>query len=410
MHLSNGFCDIFSKSSAELRARLELKVRESKLWRTGFLHEPERTLNIEHAPMFSLADCFGPRTKNKFGIKMKDETCMKLSLACIVAESAYVFYESLWFSEPWSSQNVQFARRRKLDEQPGAEVWVVEPYLSVTFAHDPSYGQEDVQDDEWHRYPRIRALGIMLLEIGLGAKLPVSYQRRALDRRSNLREEWGCAWNLANDLLKTSPKKFDYPEYWKAVQLCLTPNEWNRITSMEERRKVLFQKVVTPLKTMTRGMGHRDFNKVHKLDMTGNLEQSLTKRTVEVADVDTTRMSPPGESSTTKAFSWLRNLISIDKQLCGARPDPYNARRIRIAILDTGFDDQSSRFSLPQVRDRICKCWPSFEEAGKDLDGHGTHLIGLITMLAPHVDIYIARIAKSSEEFDQAFDNIARVC
>jgi len=73
-------------------------------------------------------------------------------------------------------------------------------------------------------------------------------------------------------------------------------------------------------------------------------------------------------------------------------------QRIKIAVLDTGYDS-SSNFFKDEIRPpRIT--WKDFHndsEVAQDEDGHGTQVLSLVMKVAPAADIYVVRVAKSSD-------------
>ncbi|KAH7322491.1 hypothetical protein B0I35DRAFT_183080 [Stachybotrys elegans] len=98
--------------------------------------------------------------------------------------------------------------------------------------------------------------------------------------------------------------------------------------------------------------------------------------------------------------------------------NPDDDRRVRIAVLDTGLDDQHENFQLKQTdemgqqnrdseentarygsrikqRRNFCCHKPEDENADvDDLDGHGTQIAGVLLRLAPNADIYVARVCR----------------
>jgi subtilisin family serine protease len=91
--------------------------------------------------------------------------------------------------------------------------------------------------------------------------------------------------------------------------------------------------------------------------------------------------------------------------------------RIRIAVLDTGYDPNAIFFQA-RDRERRIKGWKDYVEknntgkpkyAGRDEDGHGTHVLSVLMTVAPAADIYIARVARNTPELENASQNIADV-
>lgn len=85
--------------------------------------------------------------------------------------------------------------------------------------------------------------------------------------------------------------------------------------------------------------------------------------------------------------------------------------RVRIAILDTGYDAKSPFFSVGPREKRLVE-WKDFVDGqGEpiDCDGHGTHVLSLAMKIAPAADICVARIAKNTEDLQNAATNIEKV-
>lgn len=92
-------------------------------------------------------------------------------------------------------------------------------------------------------------------------------------------------------------------------------------------------------------------------------------------------------------------------------------RRIRIAVLDTGIDneyakDKKQKPEKPpwtQIVARSNFCVPKVKEPDTnthDLDGHGTKVASIILKLALNTDLYIARVCRGAdvEEADRDKD------
>jgi subtilisin family serine protease len=87
------------------------------------------------------------------------------------------------------------------------------------------------------------------------------------------------------------------------------------------------------------------------------------------------------------------------------------AQRVRICILDTGYDAESVFFQYPVRRQRLVKWkdWVEESQECKDTHGHGTHIVSLIMKIAPHADICVARVAKDTASLSDSSENIAKV-
>lgn len=88
-----------------------------------------------------------------------------------------------------------------------------------------------------------------------------------------------------------------------------------------------------------------------------------------------------------------------------------SCQRIRITILDTGYDAGAQFFQAPRRYNRIIK-WKDFvdgEASAVDRDGHGTHVLSLAMKFAPAADVCVARISKNKEDLQKSASNIEAV-
>lgn len=85
--------------------------------------------------------------------------------------------------------------------------------------------------------------------------------------------------------------------------------------------------------------------------------------------------------------------------------------RIRIAVLDTGYDPDAVFFNRER-RKRI-RGWQDYVEKGqaqaKDEDGHGTHVLSVLMKVAPAADIFVGRVARDTLGLQHAAKSIAEV-
>lgn len=86
-------------------------------------------------------------------------------------------------------------------------------------------------------------------------------------------------------------------------------------------------------------------------------------------------------------------------------------KRIRIAVLDTGYDPDAVFFN--RGRKRRLQGWQDYVDKGqlhaKDEDGHGTHVLSVLMKVAPAADIFVARVARDTPDLENATGNIAQV-
>jgi hypothetical protein len=94
---------------------------------------------------------------------------------------------------------------------------------------------------------------------------------------------------------------------------------------------------------------------------------------------------------------WVKRLENAVGKLLSAKRDSSKPR-VRIAILDTGIDENDEVLQAFKERIKGRRSWVDDTETGNDnvldLVGHGTHVTALLCNVAPEADIYIGRITK----------------
>jgi hypothetical protein len=152
-------CDLLS---LKLDCRLCFAIKDQKLWESDDLMPLERLL--EEAPSISLSAVL-----ERYSLTPK----MKVALAYILARSVWQFYDSDWMKTKWTSETIEFIRECKPSNDCEPEcLYAWKPYFSIKFSEDDSeFPEYSDADGKIHRYPRVLALGIILVEIGLGVQL-----------------------------------------------------------------------------------------------------------------------------------------------------------------------------------------------------------------------------------------------
>ncbi|PNP40736.1 hypothetical protein THARTR1_11238 [Trichoderma harzianum] len=193
---------------------------------------------------------------------------MKASLAYILAQSVWQFYDSDWMKTRWTSETIQFMWEHSSPQDKTApSLFPAKPYFSVRFGEDDNDACEwSSTFNELHRYPRVRALGILLVEIG--NDLPLPEPEEELTHLLQINKAWSWAWGKSNE--KKAWPNFDYPKYRIAVKNSLDPDifsaapfdpeasEGKMAEGLKKRRKVLYDKVVFPLEELLTGTGWKE--------------------------------------------------------------------------------------------------------------------------------------------------------
>ncbi|KAK7928899.1 hypothetical protein PG985_005897 [Apiospora marii] len=438
---------------AETNSRISLMVQDGKL-QQRLAAEPLAQI-VDQSPSLSLASILKAYTLTGR---------MKAMLAHILAFSTWQFYESDWLNTPWNSDTIHFLRQPDRKNPHGdPKVYATRPYFAASFdATDPWFSESIMTRGLIHRYPRMRAVGIMLVEIGIGSVIhqpPDGGSQMDTVKRANA--DWSTALEMVNS---ESPwPDCDFPPYKintpathhpcyapaittknsifglslkssvfggvggcvarvvreggvdlrEAVRACLDPETFvcvpfspsdtddERDEKLERRKRLVYDKVVSPLEGILNGTGWKN-----EISSTGPLEKYRTttrdQLEPEVAITQETR-----STEKKSAEKWLRMVDSLNRKIMGMTTCVLRPERVKIAILDTGYDPDTP-FFLPYKRRIIgWKDWAGFELFAVDIYGYKTYLLGLIIRIAFKTDIFVARVIKTSADLDNV-DNIAK--
>ena len=105
---------------------------------------------------------------------------------------------------------------------------------------------------------------------------------------------------------------------------------------------------------------------------------------------------------------WLRDLVTKTHALL-VPLQTAAFKRVKVAVLDTGVHMGQINFwdkdraeivkgKNPRIKKRYNFLDPNNSTDCTDLDGHGTHCVGVIRKVAPEADVYVARVARDSQE------------
>lgn len=94
---------------------------------------------------------------------------MRLLLSYQLAKAIWQFYDSDWMITPWNKEKIFFMLQRRTDTI--ASIYVNEPFLSATFEGHILTQPVTQSAFQSHHFPKMLALGIMMIEIELGSKI-----------------------------------------------------------------------------------------------------------------------------------------------------------------------------------------------------------------------------------------------
>ncbi|KAF4550642.1 Hypothetical protein D9617_16g014300 [Elsinoe fawcettii] len=191
-------------------------------------------------------------------------------------------------------------------------------------------------------------------------------------------------------------------------------------TTVEERRDMIYELVVSPLKELLVATGwDKCLTEIEPMVM----KSSTGPETYQDDTLTTTsRTSVPAAllgkaASGTSGNAWIDRIKHYNGALTQQHLHDMSAHkpthdRIRVAILDTGYDPYCTAFINRDRRKRLARGrWKDFVDDSSvpvDEHGHGTRVQSLVMQLAPSVDVYVARIAKHSEDLEIAHEAIAK--
>ncbi|OAG39813.1 hypothetical protein AYO21_05878 [Fonsecaea monophora] len=199
---------------------------------------------------------------------------MKVILAYIIAISVWEFYNSDWMSRPWSADDIHFLQKQPGIDRSAPVIFVNKPYLAVQM--EESDGHENDCSGivgQIHQYPKILALGWLLIEIATGIRA------RDLSRNDevNINSEWLSAQEF---LSRGMPwDTFDYRKYWEAVRNCVSnqfitegPASGISLVDIEDTRLMILEDVVRPLEDLLVGTGW-----IHDIWTVGSVKPLMAK-------------------------------------------------------------------------------------------------------------------------------------
>lgn len=254
------FCELLRTSVGDVRIRL--KVHGGQLRDLQEIDDVDQY--ILHKPSIPLAKALELRQLS---------TRMKIALSYILAQSFWQFYNSDWMKTRWTSECIHFMLEKSPDdvrdtEQP--KIKACNPCYSFRFNDsDSDFTEYCVAPKIRHRYPRVLALGILLLEIGGEAPPEVD---AGLSQHQSVVLKINNDWVTGKRVLKSRRwPDFDFKfsgtiaQTYKAVvancfdeDVFKTDADQGFEQGIEDRRTIFYERIVYPLNRLLRDMGWLD--------------------------------------------------------------------------------------------------------------------------------------------------------
>ncbi|SCV46960.1 related to thermostable alkaline protease precursor [Fusarium fujikuroi] len=314
----------------------------------------------------------------------------KILLAHAIAHSFWQFYESDLMRNRWRSDDIWFMNEMDHQHSPKDQLALrVKVNADAPVPAHPWPGTYT---------PTNRTLKAFQVDDALTAYL--STEQRSWCRKTVIRAVTNCL--DPRTFTASTPK----PKTTKS-----SAKDDLAISAGEDgiRRKV-YTEIVEPLSKLVNIAFKADAKYVSYLARCHEVE-AHSKLHSQIASFHTGKTIVPEE--------WLENLTHISMHIVNLREanSDHEFKPVKVAVLDTGCDADLPFCKKPRRRKSI-RAWRDFaidggEETGgpdcmEDQYGHGSLMTRLIMEAAPLAHIYVARVAKNTDELEYSSDQIAQ--
>lgn len=348
----------------------------------------------------------------------------KLILAHVTTVAFWQFYDTDLQHRKWTSDNIIF-----MSQADKANAIPINPYISVDLeAGDSEHEEHFIRKHLIHRYPRLLALAIILIEIGLNDTL--QRETRA-DEVHQSNQDWNTAIFGLERLKQAAWGGFSNKSvYEDVIHACLQSKNYDvdtkdnqKSTVICQRRQAIHNQVVGPIQRLVETGFPASNEQVRCFELKRTVDIKLSEPVIDPGIRKGTLAHFHGEHS--NPLLWLDDLVKISARILKLRARILklrattttrlgnNCAKVKVAILDTGCDPSAQCFiKKPGLLSNI-KAWKDFttsiSEEKVDVDGHGTFMAALLSSTAPIAELHIARVAKSSDDILGSSSSIVEV-
>ncbi|KAI9901841.1 hypothetical protein N3K66_003658 [Trichothecium roseum] len=329
----------------------------------------------------------------------KLSTKMRYLLSYLLAKSVWQFYSTDWMGKEWTKDNIHFMYERRQGAKK-AGLYLNKPFISARFGSDSGSSTDDSKFRP-HKFPRIKTLGVMLLEIELGTVIEDiiedDYQSECYaDGKLNADADLYAFQKLCDD-----PDRLeDTPWPLKAaIEACLRPTKFMQHRhSAEDLRRVLQEEV--PAQQIAQ-IPHSSLNVPPRprppSQLPGIVPMVEHRQVIHPTSV-AIHGSVASRIREASSESWFEELDQLNEILSGLPDEIGRAhKRVRVAVIDTGINssDPYARH-IQGYRDFVT----NNDDLKQDNTGHGTNSVKLIYKVYAEAEVYVARVF----EYDEADD------
>jgi hypothetical protein len=259
------FCGLIRR---EQRGRLILNAAEDGLAcvRLELNVEQLKRLLLWKAPSVSLATVLEKR-------KLDGDDQLKLLLSYLLAKALWQFYDSNWMTRDWTKHSIHFMRECLSGSPEPQEIIILidKPFFAAELSRNPSQpcppsqcesscgnDSTDGFPSATHPYPKILALGIMLLEIELGEGIEMHRSQDSLDDKGRPIENDDHYTAVRVILSPMWQRRNSYQAVKGMIEICLKPDIGKLGTDQACVRSKLYTYIVAPLGKLFRQAWSRD--------------------------------------------------------------------------------------------------------------------------------------------------------
>ncbi|PTB38351.1 hypothetical protein M441DRAFT_146368 [Trichoderma asperellum CBS 433.97] len=383
--------------------------------------------------------------KDLQGFHLKDRWTLAFNLARCLLQ----LHNGPWLQELWNSENFFLLCERTKEDRKLFNVQG--PFIYSTISENPPSLPQLTHFD---KYSLLLSFGQFLLELAIGKKLPTAKTEAGkLSPYKTLKNNFVemNKGSLSNDYKEAIEGCLYFHKFMKDEK---GVDEEVRI------RTTIFKRIVQPLKRnlqlFNEGGASNNIGTIKigdlndKLLTTPQITKPPISRPSHPSDIERTRddhinnsdsMSSESESEydgtegnlfgtfdirdsrsqESTSLQWGYTFTRLSQTYRKRFQYTLDDERVKVAILDTGIDRNHPDFRHPRLKhkngqgfiwakeeeaqiDRIKSCQnfcddrPNNEDV-TDIDGHGTHVAGIILQLAPTAELYIARICQGDEKY-----------